>query len=61
MKGGTEMLKRQRKKRLKREIGRIRTSIDYSNGKDLTAIGRYRIKSGVVYIINIKLVEEGRN
>ena len=54
------MLKRQRKKRLKREIGRIRTSIDYSNGKDLTAIGRYRIKSGVVYIINIKLVEEGR-
>ena len=31
------MLKRQRKKRLKREIGRIRTSIDYSNGKDLNA------------------------
>ena len=48
------MNKRQKKKQLKRELGRMRTSVDYSNGKDMTVECRYRIKNSTIDVVAYK-------
>lgn len=50
------MNKRQKKKRLKKELGRMRIFIDYSNGKDMTAECSYRVANGVVNILSCRLL-----
>lgn len=48
------MNKRQKKKKLKRELGRVLISVDYSNGKDMTAECKYRYIDGVVRVFDMK-------
>lgn len=51
---GENMNKRQKKKKLKRELGRVLISVDYSNGKDMTAECKYRYIDGVVRVFDMK-------
>jgi hypothetical protein len=46
-----------KKKKLKRELGRLIVATDYGDGRDMTAKCYFRYINGVFCIFKIKLIE----